>query len=210
MIGTTTAPCNIEARATGWGAACGSLAGATVGSFVFPILGTAVGGVVGALVGTGFGLVNGLVFAGPARHVGRGGSRAVAALTSAVCGLIVFAAVPPKGETDLWLLDLGFVVACAAIGALTGPAAMFGPERGPSGARPRREPAALVGNGVWIGAAGGATVGAAGGLAVGLFSYPPTAFFALIEGGAFGAPVGAVLGMLVAAGIVVVTSRMKT
>ena len=197
-------------RAAAWGAICGGGAGAVIGSFAVPFLGTIAGGVCGAVVGVAFGLVNGLVLR---RLVGprgsRGAVRTTAAAVSAGCGLVTLEMVPLGRGYGLVVVAVGYVAVCAAFGAVAGPAAAFGLERTVTDGQPRREPAALIGIGLMIGASAGGAIGAIVGLVIGLLTYLPTAFFALIEGAVFGTLLGLFVGVFVATGMVIATSRVR-
>jgi hypothetical protein len=91
---------------------------------------------------------------------------------------------------------LVLVPASAAVGAVLGPIAAFGIER--ADGRPGQRPLAnLIARIVVAGLVIGCALGALTGLVIGLFTYAPTAPFALIEGGLLGGGCGIVAALLV-------------
>jgi hypothetical protein len=116
------------------------------------------------------------------------GLRLVGGSAAGVCGLLEGTAALSRVtiSATLIVLLLTFAAGCAALGAWLAPWVAF-----PDIAATTR---AVFGRATGSCAIFGTVVGALAGLGLGLSRYPPTAAFALVEGGAFGAIIGVVIG----------------
>ncbi len=205
-----------QGRRAGWIAAIargaavfavlGAVAGGIAASVTWPLVATFFGAGFGAGMGALVGMVDAVALTALAgRTRSPWPARAVsAAISGAVAVLLAGHYSGPPGWQQV--ASLALLVAFAALGAALGPAIAFGVSPEPR-TRRGRSPAALFGLILAWGTALAAGVGAVAGLVIGLLSYPPTAYFAVLELAVLAGVSGAVLACLV--GAVAVLPRLR-